>query len=341
MLETVLSLAAAANAALLAAALGFRAWAKRARAGQYAAAFLAVAAFTISLIALEHAGLSPPTLAPVEASLTAASGPFLVLFIRSLLGLASPPRIALVLFGASVAAGALLLTASAQLLAERLVFLQMAFTAYAAWLALTHMPAGRRSVQARNLALTSVIAMGGVHVAQMVRTLWPHVGAIEDIVPLAASVAFLTASGAVYFGGRVSVLDPILDAPAPPTERDRRLVEALQRLLDGGTMRDASLTLPSAAKAIEAAPEALSHALLSITGLTFLEYLLRQRVAAAQRMLADPGEARTSVEAIGLLVGFGSRSAFYKAFGDTVGVSPAAYRADQAHKHVQNTESGQ
>jgi AraC-like DNA-binding protein len=44
------------------------------------------------------------------------------------------------------------------------------------------------------------------------------------------------------------------------------------------------------------------------------------------------------MEAIGLLVGFGSRSAFYKAFNDQVGLSPAAYRREEG---VQNLDSGQ
>ena len=43
------------------------------------------------------------------------------------------------------------------------------------------------------------------------------------------------------------------------------------------------------------------------------------------------------MEAIGLLAGFGSRSGFYKAFAEQVGMSPAAYRAQKA---VQSAESG-
>nr|HRK63217.1 helix-turn-helix domain-containing protein [Terricaulis sp.] len=72
--------------------------------------------------------------------------------------------------------------------------------------------------------------------------------------------------------------------------------------------------------------------------MTFPEYLQHARVEETKRLLRDPAETRTSVEAIGLLAGFGSRSAFYKAFGDRVGMSPAAYRA---HNGVQTAESGQ
>jgi AraC-like DNA-binding protein len=97
-------------------------------------------------------------------------------------------------------------------------------------------------------------------------------------------------------------------------------------------LSNANFSLAEAARVAAATPEAVAIALAGERGLTFKEYLTRVRIDEAKRLLVNPAEARTSMEAIGLLAGFGSRSAFYKAFHDQTGVSPAAFRAKTCPK---------
>ncbi len=60
------------------------------------------------------------------------------------------------------------------------------------------------------------------------------------------------------------------------------------------------------------------------TGMSMVDYITRQRVAHAQRLLATT--ARPILE-IALHSGFGSASRFYEAFGRACGKSPRAYRS--------------
>lgn len=341
MLATVLPLAAAANAALLALALGARAWTKRSPAGLYGAAFLFGAAAAVGLITLDHAGApwDPRLSAFGEGVLTLAAGPLLFLFVRQLLG---APMGAALLF-APLAAYVIATAFAPQWAAhafvvERLVFVQMLYTLGAGLVAWRHKPAGRLGAQARAFALAAIGAMAALHVAQIVRMNWSETAAIANIVPLVGAGAFLALTGAVYFGGRMSVLDTLVEAAPVADGAALALAGAFDHALRNGLMRDPGLSIAKAAGAIGAAPDQLSRALAAARGMTFLEYLQHARVEETKRLLCDPAEARTSMEAIGLLAGFGSRSAFYKAFGDRVGMSPAAYRARNG---VQTLESGQ
>ena len=340
MLATILPIAAAANAALLAAALAQRAWAKRSRAGLFGAAFLLCAAAAVTLISIDHAGApwDPHISAVLEGVLTLASGPLLVLFVASLLGRRAPSWLLFAPLAAFLAATALWPTwAMRAFVIERLVLVQMLFTLGAAGVVLLHRPAGRRSAQARNLAAASVAALAVLHLAQAARLLWPGADALREIVPLVGAAAFFAATCAVYFGGRIGALEPLVDAPSPADETALQLVAQLEAKLRAGLLREADLTLGRAAAALAAAPGEVSHAVLAVHGQSFAEYLQALRIEEAKRLLDDPAEARTSMEAIGLLVGFGSRSGFYKAFGDRVGMSPAAWRTRNA---VQNPKNG-
>lgn len=343
LLTTVFSLAAAINAALLAAALALRAWPKRARTGIYAAAFLLVAAAAVALIALDHAELigRPRLAALIEGALTLAAGPLLLLFTTSLVGVRLSVPILFAPAAVFVIAAAFIPDwAQRAYFAERLVLVQMAFTVAAALVVLHNRPLGRRAAAARRIALMSVGALGVLHLAQIARMLWPDSEVILNIVPIVGGAAFLAATGAVYFGGRTTALDPLVAVISPALEEARRLADELDAALRAGLLRDPDLNLVQAAAAVAAAPEHVSGAVEAARGLTFTEHVQRLRVDEAKRLLADPGEARTSMEAIGLLAGFGSRSAFYKAFREIAGMTPASYRAARAEKVVQREKFG-
>jgi AraC-like DNA-binding protein len=105
------------------------------------------------------------------------------------------------------------------------------------------------------------------------------------------------------------------------------LISRLDRALgEGGLARKTDLKASDAAAAVGVSARELAKALGEARGASFSEYILRKRVELALRLLRDPAERRTSMEAIGLLAGFGSRSAFYSAFTKQVGETPSAFR---------------
>ena len=58
----------------------------------------------------------------------------------------------------------------------------------------------------------------------------------------------------------------------------------------------------------------------------FADFLNGHRIAAAQRRLADPAEARTTVAAIAFDLGFGSLGPFNRAFRAATGATPTDWR---------------
>lgn len=57
-----------------------------------------------------------------------------------------------------------------------------------------------------------------------------------------------------------------------------------------------------------------------------VQFVNEYRVKAAKNILHDPIFDKYSIEAIGMEAGFKSKSAFYKAFNSSLGISPGAYR---------------
>lgn len=96
-------------------------------------------------------------------------------------------------------------------------------------------------------------------------------------------------------------------------------------LEEGAAWREGEARLSSAAAAVNVAPDDLSR-WLNERGESFPDLLTEVRLTRAEALLRAPEEARTSVEAIGLMSGFASRSGFYKAFSRRFGQTPAAYR---------------
>jgi AraC-like DNA-binding protein len=68
-------------------------------------------------------------------------------------------------------------------------------------------------------------------------------------------------------------------------------------------------------------------------GTTFSEYVLRQRLACAHRMLTDPGRAAEKVACVALAAGFGDVSYFYRAFRRQYGVLPTDVRSGSGARH--------
>ncbi|MEZ5995402.1 MAG: helix-turn-helix transcriptional regulator [Hyphomonadaceae bacterium] len=325
-LGAVFPLAGAANAALLSVALAWRAGARRSRAGLLGAAFLACGALASVVITLDHAGATQGWVLPLaEALLTLAAGPLFALFIAALMGRALDARLVFIplaayLIALIAAPGVLMRAASIEALAP----VQMAFTVLALWIALKPAtPLGRLAARRRQLALTAVAAVSCMHLAQIVRGLF-NASWLVDVVPYVTATLFFALAGLVYFGARAAALDPLFSVRAVSPE-DAALAARLDAALVTA-LRNPKLTAAEAAAAADMSPEQAARALSSVHGATFKDYLTRLRVREAERLLRDPSETRTSMEAIGLLAGFGSRSAFYQAFSAHAGMSPAAFR---------------
>lgn len=321
----VFPLAGAANAVIMSAAIGARAIARGSRAGVYGASFLAGAAAAITVITLDHAGAGSAWLSLIEGVLTLAGGAFFALFVGALIGRPLDPVLLL------APAAAFLLAAPIapdfvlhQVSIETLVLAQVAFTIFAAWMAFTSSSDGKPGARRLTIARLAVLAVAAIHAAQAMRAA-SDAEALRDIVPYVTATIFFVLAGLVYFGAKAAALEPIF-AVRRSAEAGAMLARLDAALLP--LLRNANLSLIEAAEAARVAPEAISAALAAERGVTFKEHLLRLRVSEAERLLRDPAESRTSMEAIGLLSGFGSRSAFYKAFRDQTGVSPAAYRAE-------------
>jgi AraC-like DNA-binding protein len=343
-METVLPFAAAINAAFLAAALGTQALRKKAKTGIFAALYLCVAAAAVAVIAAEHAalGVAKNLLSIVEGLLTVASGPLFLLFAASSLGVrlnASVLALGFFFLAVAIAAASRFLTL--QFLVDRLVLVQMGFTAASAALVFGRRGAAVKAARARRYVMAAIIVLSLLHAAQLTRTLWPEAGSLRNIVPYFGAAALFALSAAVYFGGRLGFLDALTQPPSIATDAMRALVAKMEAALGDGLLKNPDMSAIAAAAAIGAKPEMLAEAVRAVTGGGFAARLQQLRVEEAQRLLADPKEARTSMEAVGLLAGFGSRSAFYEAFGERVGMSPAAYRKSLAIKPVQKAETGQ
>jgi AraC-like DNA-binding protein len=182
--------------------------------------------------------------------------------------------------------------------------------------------------------------MGLVHLGQLVRMAWPGLEAISNIVPLIGAACFMAVAAFVYLGARN--LAPVTDSAPAPSPALEALAKALDdRLVRQGLLRDPALTIAQAAEEVGASPAEVSRAVLAIRSASFPEYLQKLRIEEAKRLLHDPGEQRTSMEAIGLLSGFGSRSAFYVAFRSHTGLTPSAFRARDVQKACPNAQSGQ
>ncbi|MEZ5960393.1 MAG: helix-turn-helix transcriptional regulator [Hyphomonadaceae bacterium] len=323
----VFPLAGAANAAVLSLALGLRAVGRRSRAGLYGAGFLASAAAATVVITLDHAGFTADSwLQFAEGILTLLSGALFAQFVGTLMdrklplaGLFLP---AMVFVCAAIVAPAFVLN---QVRVEALVLVQGAFTVLAAWMAFSPQREGRANARRQQIARLAVGAMAAIHTAQMVRTL-TAAEAVRDVVPFAIATIFFVLAGIVYFGARATALDSIF-AERTSSPETAALLGRLDAAI-GPLLKRPDLGAAEVANAIGTTSEALLKAIAGERGLSLKEYLLEQRVTLAKRLLLDPQEARTSMEAIGLLAGFGSRSAFYKAFREQTGASPAAYRAE-------------
>lgn len=95
--------------------------------------------------------------------------------------------------------------------------------------------------------------------------------------------------------------------------------------------KDPFLSRSDLAIRLETNESYLSQIINQETSKSVVQFVNEYRVKAAQNLLHNPVFNKYSVEAIGMEVGFKSKSAFYKTFNSSLGMSPGAYRKLEKH----------
>jgi len=91
--------------------------------------------------------------------------------------------------------------------------------------------------------------------------------------------------------------------------------------------KDAGLNLVQVAGKLSVSPHKLSALFNNIYGLSFVDFVNRQRILYIQQQMAGKEAMHHyTIEALAKNCGFASRSAFYSAFKKITGTSPAQYR---------------
>jgi AraC-like DNA-binding protein len=328
--EAILPLAGAVNAAILAVAIS-----QRQSVGShvlfYAASLLMIVAAVIFIIVADHAGIV--SLTGAERLLTLVCGPVFLLFVTASLRQPLDWR-----FAVAPAAGVWLVDqVSAVALGGALSFwlivtVQAAYTCASLLVAIKLRGDGlRSSAKRRRLVLWVIGLMLLVHAAQAVRFLAPDTMTLQNIVPNVAGAGVLLLAVFVFLSARLPAVDLLaLVQGAGDADVLAGVVARLDHaLVEGALARSTDLKIADAALAAGVSARDLGRALAESRGVSFSEHLIKVRVELALKLLRDPAERRTSMEAIGLLAGFGSRSAFYSAFSKHVGESPSAFRKRQ------------
>jgi AraC-like DNA-binding protein len=205
------------------------------------------------------------------------------------------------------------------------VILQFAYTCLTTW---RFVQDGRVLSNRPRHLLVLLAGLWILHALQFSRMLLPDVGWLFDIVPLAGAAVFLTFTVLVLTDSRALRAMSRIDVVKQPADDVLATVETYMR--EEKPYLDPALTLDQLANAVAVAPRVLSQAIGSGSDGNFYGLINRHRVIDARALLLSPREARTSVEAIGLMAGFRSRSTFYEAFQREVEMTPAEFRRQHA-----------
>tara|TARA_R110002073_G_scaffold247738_1_gene410669 strand:+ start:571 stop:1719 length:1149 start_codon:yes stop_codon:yes gene_type:complete len=96
-------------------------------------------------------------------------------------------------------------------------------------------------------------------------------------------------------------------------------------LLEEKLYLNPDLTLTVLAEKISIREHTLSMAINQILKMNFFDYVNKQRVKEAQKLLKNPEKKQYTVEYIGTLAGFSSKATFYRAFAKHTGKTPGQF----------------
>jgi AraC-like DNA-binding protein len=110
-------------------------------------------------------------------------------------------------------------------------------------------------------------------------------------------------------------------------EMEEAVLRKLTRLTETDKIYlDNTLSLPKLAARLQTSPHHLSQLLNNRLGQTFFDWLARQRILEAQRLLCQPAIAHLKIDDLAERVGYNSPSAFHTAFKRLTGQTPAQFR---------------
>jgi AraC-like DNA-binding protein len=327
---TALNFVGAVNALLIAITMLALPATRRSVAARHLIGLLAIVGGISLMITLQHAWLLAwtPWREILEQGLTVLAGPlFLGYVIRALTGRSAPAWIYLPVAAFVLAAGLWRESLILHLQIRDLIWLQMSYSAAAAALILRARVREPERWQGRRHLLFFLGAVVLVHGGQLLRALRPDDPLFLDIVPLTLTIGL--AAFLVYAIARSSVLVRLAREPAGGMlqPEDEQLAGRIRDIVQGERLyTDPQLGVDDLAGRLGVAPARVSRAVNRGLGMSFPQYLTHCRLMEAERLLTDPAERRYTVEGLGRQAGFGSRSAFYRAFRDKHGQSPASSR---------------
>ncbi len=112
------------------------------------------------------------------------------------------------------------------------------------------------------------------------------------------------------------------------TEADRQLIEVIRKAMEEDKLyTETGLTIGGMADRLSTQEYRLRRVInQTLHYRNFSQYLNSYRTAEAARLLRDPDSSQLSIYAIALEVGYASLSSFNKAFKETYGATPSAWR---------------
>jgi AraC-like DNA-binding protein len=201
------------------------------------------------------------------------------------------------------------------------ILVQLAYSCVTTWLYIAY---GQKLATRAHHLYVLLIGLWILHAFQLALMVAPTVGWLFDAVPLIGAALMIALTILVITDPRsLRSLAQVTPSQNHPTLTLQTIDQYMQ------TERphlDPRLSLDDLAKALGIAARDLSQFIKSSDGGNFYQFVNGHRVAEAKRLLTDPAEHRTSIEAIGLMAGFRSRSTFYDSFRRETGQTPAQYR---------------
>lgn len=190
----------------------------------------------------------------------------------------------------------------------------------------------RRRVRA--LVVIASLSYGGVNALLQIAAAGTGPSKLADVVNLVMLVAMLFAIALMLLRvGADDVFAPELPAAvmpesAAPKAADRRLVEALMRLMaDERIYRQENVTIGLLATRLSVPEYRLRRLINGELGYrNFNTFLNNHRIEEAKAALADPTQAEVPVITIAMDAGFQSLGPFNRAFKALTGVTPSEYR---------------
>jgi AraC-like DNA-binding protein len=273
-------------------------------------AFLGNAVAAASLIAWSHRAGGTPLLDAAEKSLTLLAGPLLLRFTRGVIrridALHALPALALWWMPMEL------------VVAHQIAYTLLSCRAYRA-----------RPKQPWTLLLLAF--MGCIHLGQLARFVLPSTPTTRDIVPLLIGLTFVAVGMLGWHRYHARDAAPKYRKASLGVDGAHEIVARATEVLAGRSLyRDPALSLAVLAAAAGVSPHHLSQALNEAVKTTFNDLVAAHRVAYAARRLAEPASRQLTIEAVALEAGFPSRSSFYDAFRRIKGMTPTAWRQQNA-----------